>query len=448
MVKQKCAEINQTYDANSELTDMFQTFVLQADDKQLVRINPYQLAQQLNVDKKALLIHFFYAVKTGLFNLNWDIHCPKCDSITDEANLLKMLKTKSNCTNCNNKFDIHFDDLVKVTFTLNSNIKKIDINALEQAPEPSEAIISINLPRWETKTITVDLEPKQYIIECPITKAKGSLTGTWQQCDGIQQIKFSYYGDKFLPDKPFVAHGKTEIVISSNTNINGGFNLYAKQPFTSDADNADKVYGFHCSNIPEFRNLFAYDVLATDVCFYIKDMTILFTDISCSTELYDKLGTMDAFGLVRDHFDILFDKIENNEGLVVKTIGDSVMACFEKPTNSIKAVLEVQQAFDEYNTGKNDWTEEEVNIKMGIHTGSAIIVNLNNRLDFMGPTINMAARIKALGRHNEILISEDILEYYEVKKSLLENGITQIKRFKSHLKGIDGNYDIYKIYGD
>jgi hypothetical protein len=42
-----------------------------------------------------------------------------------------------------------------------------------------------------------------------------------------------------------------------------------------------------------------------------------------------------AYGLVRDYFDVLFHEVEQNGGVIVKTIGDSVMASFKSPSSGV-----------------------------------------------------------------------------------------------------------------
>jgi class 3 adenylate cyclase len=135
-------------------------------------------------------------------------------------------------------------------------------------------------------------------------------------------------------------------------------------------------------------------------------LTILFTDITGSTAMYKRLGDIRAYNLVRDHFDVLFQEIEQFQGLVVKTIGDSVMAAFSSPDHALQAALAVQRSIGKFNETR---TAEDgfILVKIGLHTGSAIAVNLNNTLDYFGNMVNLAARIQGKSRSEEVLMSED-----------------------------------------
>ena len=63
----------------------------------------------------------------------------------------------------------------------------------------------------------------------------------------------------------------------------------------------------------------------------IGQVTLMFTDLKGSTALYERIGDAAAYHLVRDHFAFLAAEVRENEGAIVKTIGDAVMAAFADP---------------------------------------------------------------------------------------------------------------------
>ncbi len=58
---------------------------------------------------------------------------------------------------------------------------------------------------------------------------------------------------------------------------------------------------------------------------------MLFTDLKSSTQLYREIGDATAFGRVMNHFDVVKKLIAEEDGALVKTIGDAVMAVFRRP---------------------------------------------------------------------------------------------------------------------
>jgi class 3 adenylate cyclase len=68
------------------------------------------------------------------------------------------------------------------------------------------------------------------------------------------------------------------------------------------------------------------------------------TDLRGSTELYDRVGDLVAYDLVRAHFRLLNEIVATEAEAVVKTIGDAVMATFPTPDRAVKAALRVRDA--------------------------------------------------------------------------------------------------------
>jgi len=138
---------------------------------------------------------------------------------------------------------------------------------------------------------------------------------------------------------------------------------------------------------------------------FCKRVAVLFTDIKGSTALYDRIGDMKAFNLVRQHFGVLRDVIASNHGALVKTIGDAVMASFHEPIDAIRAALEMLAQIRRFNDSAG---EELITLKIGAHVGPCLAVTLNERLDYFGRTVNLAARVQGLAAENEIYLSDEI----------------------------------------
>src|SRR5436853_609704 len=71
----------------------------------------------------------------------------------------------------------------------------------------------------------------------------------------------------------------------------------------------------------------------------VARVALLFSDLTGSTALYARVGDAVAFRLVQDHFDLLSGIIEAEGGVVVKTIGDAVMAAFPDEGAAVRAAL-------------------------------------------------------------------------------------------------------------
>ena len=100
-----------------------------------------------------------------------------------------------------------------------------------------------------------------------------------------------------------------------------------------------------------FRDIYRTDTLDVDQRLKITSLTFLFTDLRGSTELYERVGDLVAFDLVRAHFDVLHEIVAAEAGAVVKTIGDAVMATFPTPDRAVAAALKMRDAMRKLNEG-------------------------------------------------------------------------------------------------
>jgi class 3 adenylate cyclase len=192
---------------------------------------------------------------------------------------------------------------------------------------------------------------------------------------------------------------------------------------------------------PLFQQRFGDQVLSAEESLQVRHVVLLFTDIRGSTALYERLGDAQAYNLVREHFKVLFQAIEAQGGVVVKTIGDAVMASFRRPAAALEAALTVQGAIGEL---KVPGTDEAVVVKMGLHAGPALAVTLNGRFDYFGQSVNRAARIQGLARDQEIDFSEAVFQDPSCRR-MLAGRKAAVRRFRATLKGIEGEQVIYSV---
>jgi len=191
-----------------------------------------------------------------------------------------------------------------------------------------------------------------------------------------------------------------------------------------------------------YRELLGEEVLLPDQSLELMKTTILFTDIKGSTRMYTDLGDSKAFLLVREHFRIIFAIIKKHHGVPVKTIGDAVMGAFTNQASALEAALESQRALIDYYRDKPE--NEKIEVKIGVHTGTTIIVTLNDRLDYFGSTVNMAARIQSMAKPNEVIVSETVFDSSGSRKIIARYTKT-VGRGKASFKGLDGDHMVYHI---
>lgn len=190
-----------------------------------------------------------------------------------------------------------------------------------------------------------------------------------------------------------------------------------------------------------FRDIYRTDTLDVDQRLKITSLTFLFTDLKGSTALYNRVGDLVAFDLVRAHFQVLNEIVAAEAGAVVKTIGDAVMATFPTPERAVAAALRMRQAMRAFNT---EHGEEELLLKIGIHEGPCLAVVLNERQDYFGQTVNIAARVQGLADSQAIHTTRSVVDHPGTAKLLAESGVAPAQRERL-LRGIPDAFAIYEI---
>jgi class 3 adenylate cyclase len=182
-----------------------------------------------------------------------------------------------------------------------------------------------------------------------------------------------------------------------------------------------------------FRDLFSNEALRPGEQISVGSLTMLFTDLRGSTQMYREIGDAPAFGRVMSHFDVLREAIKEENGAIVKTIGDAVMAVFKNPAGALRAIMKAQEILAAPPDGSRP-----LMLKVGIHSGPCIAVTLNDRLDYFGGTVNMAARLEGLSTGGDVVVSPSVFADFEVAE-MIEDVRNNLKSepFEIMLKGFD-----------
>ncbi|MHA6260078.1 adenylate/guanylate cyclase domain-containing protein [Sporosarcina sp. CAU 1771] len=410
-----------------------QTLLIEEDSK-VVSMKPYEWAQKYTFDKRLTVNLFLFATKVGLLDQEWSMMCPNCRVPKGRANTMKQVESKVHCDLCGVDYEVDFDKYIELRFNVHPSIRKTNeetfcINGPMNSPHiisqfriganaKKELILSDWTPnlRWrvikDNRMLPIDTSDVRETTELNFTE-KGFSQKIARKSEVIQ-----FYNET---DK--------EIVLVLEETEWDQLALTARD----------------ATSFQLFRDLFATEVLATNEQISVGQLTILFTDLKGSTQLYEAIGDGPAYSNVKKHFDYLMGYIRENEGAVVKTIGDSVMAVFTNESNALKAALDIQHNLSLL----NKTITKPVEIRIGFHTGPVIAVNANEILDYFGQTVNLAARIQQEGLGNDIILSEstfkDICEQTQYQKIVSELTIETITR---QLQGVNKDIKLIRIAVD
>ncbi|MEQ1518677.1 MAG: adenylate/guanylate cyclase domain-containing protein [Usitatibacteraceae bacterium] len=124
---------------------------------------------------------------------------------------------------------------------------------------------------------------------------------------------------------------------------------------------------------------------------------VMFADVSGSTKLYDSVGDKVAYAAVKQCVDAFIEATLKNEGRVIKTIGDEVMAVFPTANGASIAAIDMQTAM----TTLEPVSGTRLGARIGYHFGPAI----ERDGDLFGDTVNLAARLSGVAISGQIIAS-------------------------------------------
>jgi class 3 adenylate cyclase len=130
--------------------------------------------------------------------------------------------------------------------------------------------------------------------------------------------------------------------------------------------------------------------------------------------------------------------IRDRSGAIVKTIGDAVMAVFDSPVEATSAALEMIDALNAFNHASS----QALILKVGIHRGHAMVVTVNERVDYFGQNVNIAARMPALADANEVYMTADVYSSPGVSDALRAHHVVPEEVL---VKGVSEKLAVYKI---
>lgn len=134
------------------------------------------------------------------------------------------------------------------------------------------------------------------------------------------------------------------------------------------------------------------------------DRTVVFTDLHGSTAVFEALGNAEATEIVTRFNEFIADLVQEYSGRVIKTLGDGVMAIFERPRDAIDAAVAIQRQHSQRLVQLPK--THQLPIRIGMATGDVEWVNG----DCYGDAVNVASRLCDLCGANQILANHSSIE--------------------------------------
>jgi class 3 adenylate cyclase len=454
--------------ADPAVADAIAGLIKTGEDAELNRINALDFSNRNALDEEKVISGFLHASRLGLFDLGWNVLCPGCGGVLGAHDTLKSLRPDDyHCGLCACGYECSVDEQVEVAFTVSPKVRRIaahdpnslpiwdyfkqvfwssgiDLNKDCFASLTDEVTLdALELPAGEKAVLSLQLPPQFVIVFEPVTHSAHFIDVQGEPTKERQQLALIY--NKAHPPTGSMTLRPGPLRLSLDNQA--GMRVLPTVFVAGDAlhDLLGKRRPFLTAkrmlSNQTFRDVFKADNLNVDQRLKITSLTFLFTDLKGSTALYERVGDLAAFDLVRAHFRALLEIIASEKGAVVKTIGDAVMATFIRPEHALMAGLKMRAAMDELNKERGS---KDLVVKIGIHEGPCLAVMLNERQDYFGQTVNIAARVQSLSTSQEIHITAPVIESPGVATILEKEAITPIQK-EAALRGIADKMVVYEI---
>ena len=414
------------------LVARLEVFLDSSDELSIQRIRPYALADHWECSRRAVLEMFLRATRAGILDMSWDLLCPLCRGRTEGHTNLGSVRGRSHCDTCQIDFTVNFDHNIEVVFRPNPSVRAVEFDAAFCAGSPQlqpHVVMAQSISSLHSLPVNLKLKPGRYTLRA--SKVPGSIS-LLAETDGLSRVDLRVTSFGWPPEQGHVSLAPTLNLINA-TDMEQTFQL-ERTAWSDQAATAADV-----TALQVFRDLFASEVVRPGEEISIGSVTLLFTDLRDSTRLYRRIGDASAFGRVREHFEILEKAIASEGGGIVKTMGDSVMATFRGPVAAMRSVWNAQTKIAEYG-------EPMLWLKVGLHKGPCIVVNLNDRLDYFGSTVNIAARLPGFSQGGELVFTEEVYQDPGVQEFLAQAAKpNSLSRFTGDVKGFDEPFTMWRL---
>ncbi|HOT27663.1 MAG TPA: DUF5939 domain-containing protein [Candidatus Ozemobacteraceae bacterium] len=434
---------------------------------ELFRINPLRFASQASLAEETCIDLFVCGTRAGLFELSFDVICTTCGGILHSSPDLGALQSLVFCELCMFEKVVTLDEMIEASFTASPSIAPTAVDRYRDYPTFRHFHFSHNfqpspelLEYLQTNGLAfVFIHPHEEA-EIPFHAAQGDLvrlvsvsphTGVSMRIDGRPGSGDADFRALVISDQGFskndltLPQGTTSITVKNASNRTVGIkalrsNVEKLHEILRERPSGMAPYlsGRAILHNKYFRRYFRINEARRDFGLLIRNVTVLFTDLVGSTQMYDRLGDVSANRVVQQHFSVLNGLIERHGGVTVKTMGDAVMATFLTPKAATECAVEMIRSMT-----RVLWRDgAPLGLKIGIHEGPALTVSNQGIPDYFGQTINIAARIQKLAGENEIRISGTAMNEPGIEDILSRHGF-ESESETVRLKGVDAPVTVF-----
>jgi len=386
------------------LVEALRQRVLEGSDDQLVRVRPFALADVWGADRHEVLRLFLHAARAGLFDLRWELMCPNCRIPKAEAGHLSQLPQIFHCDTCGISYAVDFDERVELRFSVHPDIRVAvdEIYCIGSPVRTPHIVAQQYLRPHEERSVEVEL------VEPLRLRTVGATThldlGPAPPDARVDEVTITYASGRWvgphslMQDECLAVPAGARLMLHNQTD-GPVLAVLEEAAWTDQATTAAEV-----TALQDFRDLFDAETLAPDEQFAVGSLAVLVGSGEISSERAKRLAAA-------------------HNGTVVKSDGRALLCAFRRLDDAFAAALAIQG---------------EASLGLGLHEGPVLAATVDDRLDYLGDTVDIAASLRSESRSGDIVLLPETLA------QLTPEGV-ELETFAASARGLEPGRELVRV---
>jgi eukaryotic-like serine/threonine-protein kinase len=391
---------------NPAVAEKLGEFLEIAADQEVARVRPLAVADSLAVDSSQFIGACLHAAREGLLVMLWDILCPICRVPSQIQDSLRSIKGHGRCEACNLDFELDFANSVELIFRAHPDVRatELGVYCIGGPSHSPHVAAQVRIAPGERLNLALALADGAYRLRGPqlpfaidFRVAANSRASNWE-------LLLSRRPDSHSP-RVLKSGAQTISLINDSQQ-----ELVVRVERT--APRTDALTAARAASMPLFRELFPTETLAPGQLVSVAQITLLVTELDDVGRLYRELGDAATFARIHEHFRLLEDAVRREAGAVVKTAQGGLIATFNDAASAVRAAIEMSRLLARSNDTK------DLSIRCGVHRGPAYTATINDRLDYFGTTVSVAANLPRFAIPGGVVITRAVAGDLQVQEQL------------------------------
>lgn len=391
--------------APAPVTEALASFITRADDDSLYRMKPAEIAAGMGVNTGQLVSVMLHSCRSGLLEMSWDVVCPHCRQVRKRHRSLSDIGGKTVCGPCGIEFDSTSLNSIEITFGLNPDVRRVTtLQYCSAEPAKKQHIF-----------LQKHLSPgNKYLYTLPLLETRLKFREHGRKSYGLLDIKQgssskALYWDDISSSRIIETAPGSTVFITNTDNYDKRFII------SESAADRTALRPSELFVMQEFRDMFGDAAVSHGNSIDIGTQNIMVTEITGLPGYCSENGDRETFSMAKKYFGITGGTAAAHSGALVSTTGSSALLAFGQPMDALKAGIKLLKTF----SGTDD---TPLMVRISIHRGECIAVNLDSPIDYYGQAVNIASGLKQFADAGEMVLSESFASERTVERYLNEKG--------------------------